>query len=529
MATAKSDQTSPIAADGQPETKDSVNDSVALEQVGVSDVGRRARQGALWSVLQIMGRHALSLGSTAVLARLISPDDYGLVGMVTTLTALLLVFSDMGLSWATIQRRQLSEAQISNLFWLNTVAGFVLWLSCIILAPLVATFYGRAELREVTIVLGASFVLGGVAVQPFALLTRSMKFRRIAEIEIASLAVSAVTGIYCAFNGFGYWALVVQALVGQGMRLLLVIFSAKFPLQRPRWGVGTLDLVGFGGLLALNGLLIYFARNLDNVLIGKYWGTAQLGYYNRAYFLMLLPSMLATGVLTNLMVPSLSAFQNDIARFGSAYRRAVRLVAFVGCPIAVGLALTAPEAVRLVYGEKWAPVVPMLLWLSIAGITQPIYNTTGWLFTAAGKGRLYFAVTVVNCAVLALTFFAAVQLGAVAVAMGYGLVMGLLLLWPALYLAHRAASLNLLDTVKSLAPVFLSVGVMATAVFFAGLVSSGFDLAWQIVLTIKVVVGLFFYVLVSGILLGKMLVEDVFSMLPQSLANKAGRFFRATA
>lgn len=440
--------------------------------------------------------------------------------MVATLTALLLVFSDMGLSWATIQRRQLSEAQIGNLFWLNAATGFVLWLVCILLAPLVVTFYGRFELHDVTIALGASFILSGVAVQPFALLTRTMQFGRIAKIEITSVAVSATIGVYLAFEGMGYWALVVQALTGQGVRLVLVLFHAKFRMQRPRWAVGTLELVRFGGQLALNGLLIYFARNLDNVLIGRYWGTEELGYYSRAYFLMVLPSMLATGVLANLMVPSLSAFQDDIARFGSVYRRAVRLVAFFGCPIAVGLALTAPEAVRLVFGEKWAPVVPMFLWLSVAGITQPIYNTMGWLFTAAGNVRLYFAVTVLNCAVLAVTFFCTVPYGAVAVAMGYGLVMGLLLLWPAMFFAHRAASLSLLYTMRKLAPVFLSVLLMALAVIGAGAAASRLGLAWQWTLLAKIVAGVLAYIFASLSLLKEMLREDVFSILPDAFATK---------
>src|SRR5690606_21323405 len=208
--------------------------------------------------------------------------------------------------------------------------------------------------------------------------------------------VAAVTAIGFALAGLGYWALVVQGLAGQLARAALSIPASRIRLQAPAKDSGTRSMVGFGGLLAANGLLIYLARNLDSVMIGKVWGTEQLGYYDRAYFLMLLPSMLATGALANLMVPSLSALQDERERFGDAYRRALRMVAFVGCPMAAGLALVAPEAVRLVYGEKWLPVVPILVWLSLAGITQPIYNTTGWLFTAAGKAKLYFAVTLIN-------------------------------------------------------------------------------------------------------------------------------------
>src|SRR5690606_18004405 len=175
-----------------------------LSHVDSARVGALARKGAVWSVIQIVARNVVCIGSTAVLARLLSPGDYGLMGMVATLTALLLVFSDMGLSWATIQRRELTQAQLSNLFWINVVAGLLLWLACTLIAPLMARFYGREELQLVTVVLGASFLIGGLSVQPFALLKRRMEFQMIARIEIAAAVVAAVTAIACALAGLGY-------------------------------------------------------------------------------------------------------------------------------------------------------------------------------------------------------------------------------------------------------------------------------------------------------------------------------------
>src|SRR5690606_22373665 len=168
--------------------------------------------------------------SAAVLARLLSRDDYGLLGMVATLTALLLVFSDMGLSWATIQRRELTQAQVSNLFWINVGAGLVLWLACILVAPVMARFYGREELQLVTAIVGASFLIGGLSVQPFALLKRRMDFRTVARIEIAAGVVAAVTAVSCAMAGLGYWALVVQALAGQFTRGVLSIPASRIRL-----------------------------------------------------------------------------------------------------------------------------------------------------------------------------------------------------------------------------------------------------------------------------------------------------------
>lgn len=489
----------------------------------VAEVGKLARRGALWSVLQVAMRNLLSIGSTAVLARLLSPDDYGLMGMVGTLTVFLLVFSDMGLSWATVQRKALTQAQVSNLFWINGVAGAGLWLACILVAPMVADFYGRAELAAVTTVMGATFLLSGLAAQPFALLSRRMDFRRVAIIEMLALAVSASLAIVAAMLGWGYWSLVVQALAGQLTRLGLAMPASGLVIQRPVRGIGTRSLARFGGLLALNGLLIYVARNLDNVLIGKYWGTQELGYYGRAYFLMLLPSTLATGALAGLMVPALSAFQNDSARLGAAFRRAVRLVAFVGCPMAAGLALTATEAVRLVYGEAWSPVAPMLMWLSIAGLSQPIYNTTGWLFTATGRARAYFGLTLINGFVLAGVFLWAAPRGALAVSMAYGLVMGIVLLLPSLWTAHRAAGIRLRHTLADLWPVLLAVLIMAAAVYGAGVVMDWARMDWRSTLAAKVAVGVLTYLVAARCLLVRMLNDDLIRMLPARFAVRLRR------
>lgn len=468
-------------------------DGDIVSHVGAADVGRRARTGAVWSVLQVGGRNLISIATTAVLARMLSPDDYGLIGMVATLTALLLVFSDMGLSWATVQRAHLTNIQVSNLFWVNVVAGALLWVLCAAMAPLIAGFYDRPELSAVTSIMGATFLLGSLAVQPMAVMQRQMRFKEIATLEIAALLLGAIAGVVAAFMGYGYWSLVIQALTNQAARAVSALPLSRLAVTRPRFGMGTRALVAFGGLLALNGVLIYFARNLDSVLIGRWWGAEALGYYNRAYFLMLLPSMLATGVLTNLMVPALSAFQDDRARFGAAYRRAVTLVAFVGSPMAAGLALTADEAVRLVYGEKWLPVATMVVWLSLAGITQPIYNTTGWLFTAAGKAKAYLVLTVINAAALTAVFFAAVPYGADAVAAMYGIVMGLILVGPAMWLAHRSAGISLGATTRDLLPVLSCVVAMSVAVLAAAELASRASLTWQATFVIKVAVGITAY------------------------------------
>lgn len=487
-----------------------------LDRIGhvhVNDVGGKARRGAIWSAVQIVTRNVVSIGVTAVLARLLVPEDYGLIGMVATLTALLQVFSEMGLSWATVQRRDLTHAQVSSLFWVNIAAGVVLWGAMIVAAPFLAAFYGEPALTMITIVSGVGFAISGVAVQPMALLMRRMDFRRIAGIEVTALLVGAVVALALALSDYGYWALVAQGPMQATVRAILSIRGSGIRLQAPRRTAGLGSLVSFGGLLTVNGLLIYLARNLDSVLIGKVWGAAELGIYNRAYFLMLLPSMLANGVLSGLMVTSLAVFQGDHDRFAQAYRKALRLVAYAGTPIAVGLALTAAPAVELIYGPGWDQVVALLVWLSFAAITQPVYNTNGWLFTAAGRGGTYLMLTAINTSLLGLVFFLTVHHGVQALAQVYGLVMGLIIPLPALWLAHRAARIPFMPSLRSLFPVYLLNGVMGLMVWATWLTTEAAGWSRMAAFPLQVGVGVTSYLILTPLLLRDMMRKDIVPVL----------------
>ena len=485
----------------------------AIDHVHAEEVGGKARLGATWSAFQVVIRNAVSIGVTAVLARVLTPEDYGLIGMASTFTALLLVFSEMGLSWATVQRERLTHEQVSSMFWVNIGVGILLWGAMIIAAPFLAQFYGEPALTMICIGSGASFVISGVAVQPMALLIRNIDFRSIAFIEVSALGASAVTALSLALADAGYWALVAQGPVQASVRAALSIRWSGIRVQAPRKTEGLGSLINFGGLLAVNGLLIYLARNLDSVLIGKVWGAAELGIYNRAYFLMLLPSMLANGVLSGLMVTSLAAFQGSPDRFGKAYRRALRLVAYAATPLAVGLALTAQPAVEFIYGPGWDQVATLLIWLSFAAITQPIYNTSGWLFTATGRGKSYLMLTIVNAIVLAAVFFVTVPRGLEALSQAYGLAMGLFIPVPTLWFAHKMVRIPFLESVRAVLPVYLLNGTMGVAVWATWIALETLGWSRMAAFPLQVSVGIIIYLMMTPIFLRDMTRLEILPVL----------------
>lgn len=461
-------------------------------------IERAARRGAGWSIALMLGRQPINLAATAFASRLLTADDYGLLAMAATSTALFQSFADMGLSWATIRDRELTKAQVDGLFWINVAAGLVLWGVVGAGGPALAAFYGRDELAAIAWALGASFALGGVAAQPAALLARSLRARAIFGVETAACLAGAATLVAGAAAGWGYWALAGQMLATQAVRTLLVLKAAGYVPSRPRRGAGIGRLVGLGGLVTAYGLVVYVGRNLDNILIGRAWGAAALGCYGRAYFLMSIPLMLATAGLSGVMIPTLAALSDDRSRMGRAYREALRATAALGLPIAGLLLVAAPEIVRLIYGDGWGGVVEPLRWLAAAGAVQTVTATCGWLYMTLGEGRRMLLVGVATTAVQAAALVVGNRYGVASVAAAYGL-STVALASPILWAAHAVASLPILPTLRAIrGPV---VGTIAAAVagLLAGRVAGTVATGPGALFSAKLAAGVLAYLAVGAI------------------------------
>jgi PST family polysaccharide transporter len=451
-----------------------------------------ARRGLNWSFVLLPGRYLLSMASSAVLSRLLSPGDYGMLGMVATITVLGQAVSDLGLSWATVQRERLDRNQIDALFFLNAAFGFVLTGLCLASAHYVAGFYRRPELTNIMIAVSGTLFLSSLAAQPTALLIRRMKIREINLSSLCSLVISATVAVILAKLGFGYWALVAQLVVQQSVTTALAFplsgYCPRIPLHLLHMGT----LLKFGGYSAAYGIVNYFARNLDNVLVGKFWGATALGYYSRAYFLMTLPGMLVIGAFSGVVIPALAALRKEPARMQSAYLRALRWISVLGGALAVGLAVTAPEIVDFVYGPKWHPVVPILLWLSAASILQPIQNTAQWLYIVAGRGKGMFLMGLIVAGSATLAFAAGIRSGPIGVARAYAIA-NTVIAYPVLAMAHRACGLEIRKAVAVTAPLLLCALLMGVAVYLVGTVCRITGASLHARLALKVIVGVAVY------------------------------------
>ncbi len=384
------------------------------------DLKQRSVRGGLNAFFSQSIVYVMRIGFSAVLARLLAPQDYGLVAMVSALTALADQFRDMGLSQATIQQRDIKHEQVSALFWINVGIGALLTLVVAASAPLVARFYNEPRLTLITITSSLSFTLGGLNVQHQALLQRQMMYGRLAAVNVASVAGSSLIAVLCAFAGMNYWALVCMNLSHPAIRGLGLWLSTGWRPGLFLRRSGTRSMLRFGAGVSGFNVVNYFSRNLDNILIGKINGTQALGYYSKAYQLLLLPILQIRTPLLNVGIPALSALQDEPERYRRYYRGVVGLLAFLSMPLIAWMIVCAEEIVRIFLGPRWMPSVPLFAVLGLVSLVQaPITAIRGLPLLSLGRGRKYFQFGLITAIVTSVSFLVGIRWGTMGLAWSY--------------------------------------------------------------------------------------------------------------
>ena len=258
------------------------------------------------------------------MARLLAPKDFGLYAMVTTVTGFLRIFQDAGLSMATVQRQEITHAQVSNLFWVNVGLGSVTTLFVAALAPVVAWFFREPRLVGITLVLSVTFLLASSAVQHIALLNRQMRFGAIAMIDIVSLLAGYLTGIGMALSGYGYWALVGAAVTQVAVKLVLAWLISGWRPKLPSRNTQTWHMLTFGADITAGSLMYSLARGADNLLIGRFFGAAAVGLYSRASILLIRPLEQFTIPINAVLIPALSRVQTEPSDTGEHFFKCSR-------------------------------------------------------------------------------------------------------------------------------------------------------------------------------------------------------------
>lgn len=363
-----------------------------------------------------------------VLARLLVPEDFGLVAMVVAIAGLGDVVRELGLGIAAIQARDLTVGQRDNLFWANTFLGCLIGVIFFGLSHLIADFYGDPRLVAITQCLAITFVFNGMAAQYRAGLQRDLKFVGVVAADVLSMAFGVVIAIVLSLRGFGYWSIVMQQVAQPVIGLLIVVVAARWLPGRIRRGQGTRSLLAVGWNVFVYHIFIYVSRNIDTVLVGARYGAVPAGYYNRAFSLMTVPLAQFLTPSTRIAVSVLSKLQDDPKQFLRYLQRAQDALNFACLGILAVLFGEADAVVALLLGPQWHEVVPIFQILAIAGMFQVFAYPPVWALLALGHSRANLLQTIVARCVL----IAAVVIGAFfsveGVAIGYAC--GMAAVWP---------------------------------------------------------------------------------------------------
>ena len=389
------------------------------------NIKERVIRGGLAKVVAQVASFALRIGSLMVMARLLAPRDFGLVGMVAAFTGVLNLFRDFGLSSATVQRLNVTDDQISTLFWINVLVGVILGLLLMAMAPVVVIFYHEPRLLWVTVILATAFIFNGAGVQHTALLERQMRFTALAAIDIIALIVSTAVGISMARAGYGFWALVAASVSLPLVTTLCLWWTTGWIPGKPRLQIGLHSMMRFGGGLTLVNLIAYTAYNLEKVLLGRFWGADAVGIYGRAYQLVNLPTENLNSAVWSVAFSGLSRVRTDPIRFKNYFLKGYSLVLALTIPFTIGAALFAGDLIHVVLGPRWTAVVDIFRLLTPTMLVLALINPLAWLTFSLGMvGRNLKVVSVLAPLVIA-GYAIGLPYGPKGVAFGYSAVMTL--------------------------------------------------------------------------------------------------------
>jgi PST family polysaccharide transporter len=384
------------------------------------DLGRRTARGGLLALGAQCARIVVSLASIAVMARLLAPEDFGLVAMAATVTAFAMLFQDLGLSAATVQPEHIDQNTVSALFFINNGVGIGLFAITAAAAPVAALLFDDPRVQPLTLAMALTIPLAALGAQHKALLQRGMRWGALHGIGVASQLLGAVLAIALLLTtAIGYWALAVQALAAAALQTAMLWVASGWLPSRVRDWRAARPALGFGLYLTAFGVVNYLHRYADNILIGWRLGAADLGHYSRAYTLMSLPLQVVNGPAGTAVIAALSRLQSRKADWARMYTDALGVLTFISAPVAGALVFAADEVILLMLGEAFAPATDIFRALALSIFAQPIMSSTGWLWISVGDTRRMFHWAMMAVPVLVLSMAIGLQWGAVGVALAY--------------------------------------------------------------------------------------------------------------
>jgi O-antigen/teichoic acid export membrane protein len=370
--------------------------------------------GFIWAFGERFGIQAMQMVIFIVLARVLTPEAFGLMGMLAVFIAVSQSLTDSGFGQALIQKKETDEVDYSSVFYMNLVISITIYGVLFLTAPLIASFYGEPVLVNLVRVLGLRFIIAAFSMVQIARLTKRVKFKKLMIAKLPSTLVGGAAGISAAYMNYGVWSLVIQQLTDAVAYSIQIWIQSKW---RPIWvfdWARVKELFDFGSKMMVSGIINTIYLNIYEIVIGRFFSTAQVGFYTQANKIKQLPVKNISSALSRVTFPVLSEIQDDDIRLKRAYKKIVRQVIFVIAPVMVGAAVVAEPLFRFVLTEKWLPAVPYFQWLCVTGFFYPInaYNLN--ILKVKGRSDLFLKLEVIKKVIGVIGIIIAVQYSVIA-------------------------------------------------------------------------------------------------------------------
>lgn len=452
--------------------------------VAVGGLRNRTLNGIGWNFFGQISQQSISFVIAVLLARILSPREFGLLAMATVIAGFAAIFVEMGFGAALVQKKDIRSEHFSSVFWLNVALGLALALVFVAIAPMIAKFFHEPSLFPLTVLLAVNFLLGSLTIVQKALLTKALDFRKLALADILAMVLSGIAAIGLALAGFGVWSLAVQSVLFFAISAALIW---KWSRWRPqllfRW-VAVRQMGSFSLHYLGTTILNYWGRNLDNLLIGRFIGTQPLGVYRNAYSVMLSPLTNFSRAISRVLFPSLSLIQGEQQRVAGIFLRATRTIALVTFPLMIGLFVGAQPFVLTFFGPKWSGMIPLLRVFTVTGLIQSVGTFTGNIYLSQGRADLQFRVGLFVHANAVLGIIVGLRWGVRGVAVGYTIATIINSL-PSLYYAGRLIDVTLWCFWRNLSDIFLCALLMGIAVWAGSLCVPGSWPPWLLLMIIS--------------------------------------------
>ena len=417
------------------------------------DMRARVLRGLVWVAASQVGLQLTRAVVAIAIARMLTPGEYGLAALALVFSSLVLVFSDMALGAALLQRKTLSEHDRSTAFWVMVASGTLFTIAGVLLSGPIASLYGDQDAEPLLAVLSATFLVSALGATQSMLMLREMDFRRLEMLPMVGTVAGGAAGVALAAGGAGAWAIIAQYVVSVSVTTIMYWARSTW---RPRFlfSVASLrDLAGFSIYMVGHRILYYLQVNGDRFLIGRFLGTAALGTYAVAYNTMLVPASKLGGPIQRVMSPAFCRMQDDPERIAAAWARVTRLLATVSVPALAGLVVVAPDFVPVVLGGQWTAAVPVVQILAWVGIVQALQSLNNDILMARDRTRTIFRFTLLLTSAHVAAFAVGLEWGITGVAVAYAISTTLVEPFQTV-LAARALGVSPMVFFRSVARVF---------------------------------------------------------------------------